>query len=141
MEIILLERVAKLGSLGQVVKVKDGFARNFLLRRGKALRSPALRADGTEFLAELALSAVGSGADFTVLVAIRNVDDKVAAQAELIEPTTGWESELTDPWDQAVLGTLVASRADHLVTGDKRLLSLAGKYPVIDPASFVLRCF
>ncbi len=39
MEIILLERVAKLGSLGQVVKVKDGFARNFLLRRGKALRA------------------------------------------------------------------------------------------------------
>ena len=39
MEIILLERVAKLGALGQVVKVKDGFARNFLLRRGKALRA------------------------------------------------------------------------------------------------------
>ena len=51
-------------------------------------------------------------------------------------------ADLVDcPWDQAVLGTLVASRADHLVTGDKRLLSLAGKYPVIDPASFVLRCF
>ncbi len=39
MEIILLERVSKLGSLGQVVKVKDGYARNFLLRRGKALRA------------------------------------------------------------------------------------------------------
>ena len=39
MEVILLERVAKLGALGQVVKVKDGFARNFLLRRGKALRA------------------------------------------------------------------------------------------------------
>jgi large subunit ribosomal protein L9 len=41
MEIILLERVAKVGALGQVVKVKDGFARNFLLRRGKALRATA----------------------------------------------------------------------------------------------------
>ena len=39
MEIILLERVANLGALGQVVKVKYGFARNFLLRRGKALRA------------------------------------------------------------------------------------------------------
>jgi large subunit ribosomal protein L9 len=39
MEVILLERVSKLGSLGQVVKVKDGYARNFLLRRGKALRA------------------------------------------------------------------------------------------------------
>jgi putative PIN family toxin of toxin-antitoxin system len=72
---------------------------------------------------------------------IADLVDCLAFEAELIEPATGWESELTDPWDQAVLGTLVASRADHLVTGDKRLLSLAGKYPVIDPASFVLRCF
>jgi len=39
MEVILLERVSKLGHLGEVVKVKDGYARNFLLRRGKALRA------------------------------------------------------------------------------------------------------
>lgn len=39
MEVILLERVSKLGAMGQVVKVKDGYARNFLLRRGKALRA------------------------------------------------------------------------------------------------------
>ena len=39
MEVILLERVAKLGHMGEVVRVKDGFARNFLLPRGKALRA------------------------------------------------------------------------------------------------------
>jgi large subunit ribosomal protein L9 len=39
MEVILLERVAKLGQMGEVVKVRDGFARNFLLKRGKALRA------------------------------------------------------------------------------------------------------
>ena len=39
MDVILLERVAKLGAMGEVVKVKDGYARNFLLRRGKALRA------------------------------------------------------------------------------------------------------
>jgi large subunit ribosomal protein L9 len=39
MEVILLERVAKLGQMGEVVRVKDGFARNFLLPRGKALRA------------------------------------------------------------------------------------------------------
>lgn len=38
MDIILLERVAKLGQMGQVVSVKDGYARNFLLPQGKALR-------------------------------------------------------------------------------------------------------
>jgi large subunit ribosomal protein L9 len=41
MEVILLERVAKLGQMGEVVRVKDGFARNFLLKRGKALRATA----------------------------------------------------------------------------------------------------
>jgi large subunit ribosomal protein L9 len=39
MEVILLERVAKLGQMGEVVRVKDGFARNFLLPKGKALRA------------------------------------------------------------------------------------------------------
>ena len=39
MEVILLERIAKLGQLGEVVNVKPGYARNFLLPRGKALRA------------------------------------------------------------------------------------------------------
>jgi len=39
MEVILLERVAKLGQMGEVVRVKDGFARNYLLPHGKALRA------------------------------------------------------------------------------------------------------
>ena len=39
MEVILLERVEKLGKLGDVVKVKDGFARNYLLPQNKALRA------------------------------------------------------------------------------------------------------
>jgi large subunit ribosomal protein L9 len=41
MEVILLERVPRLGQMGEVVGVKDGFARNFLLPRGKALRATA----------------------------------------------------------------------------------------------------
>jgi large subunit ribosomal protein L9 len=39
MQVILLERVAKLGQMGEVVKVKDGYARNYLLPQGKALRA------------------------------------------------------------------------------------------------------
>jgi len=39
MEVILLERVGKLGQMGEVVRVKDGYARNFLLPKGKALRA------------------------------------------------------------------------------------------------------
>jgi large subunit ribosomal protein L9 len=39
MDVILLERIAKLGQMGDVVRVRDGYARNFLLPQGKALRS------------------------------------------------------------------------------------------------------
>jgi large subunit ribosomal protein L9 len=41
MEVILLERIGKLGQMGEIVRVKDVFARNFLLPRGKALRATA----------------------------------------------------------------------------------------------------
>jgi large subunit ribosomal protein L9 len=39
MQVILMEKVANLGNLGDVVKVKDGFARNFLIPQGKAKRA------------------------------------------------------------------------------------------------------
>ena len=39
MEVILMEKVANLGELGDIVKVKDGFARNFLIPHGKAKRA------------------------------------------------------------------------------------------------------
>ncbi|MBB4007451.1 50S ribosomal protein L9 [Allorhizobium taibaishanense] len=52
MQVILLERIAKLGQMGEVVKVRDGFARNYLLPTGKALRANA--ANKTRFDAERA---------------------------------------------------------------------------------------
>jgi large subunit ribosomal protein L9 len=52
MDVILLERVAKLGQMGEVVAVKDGFARNYLLPEGKALRASA--ANRARFEAERA---------------------------------------------------------------------------------------
>ncbi len=52
MEVILLERVPKLGQMGEVVRVKDGYARNFLLPQKKALR--ATKANLAEFEARRA---------------------------------------------------------------------------------------
>jgi len=52
MQVVLLERVEKLGQMGDVVKVKDGFARNFLLPRKKALR--ATKANLVQFEAQRA---------------------------------------------------------------------------------------
>ena len=45
MDVILLERVAKLGQMGETVTVKDGYARNFLLPKGMALRNNKANAD------------------------------------------------------------------------------------------------
>ena len=50
MEVILLERIASLGQMGDVVRVKDGYARNFLLPQGKAMR--ATEASRKKFEAE-----------------------------------------------------------------------------------------
>ena len=48
MEVILLEKVSRLGAMGDVVKVKDGFARNFLLPQNKALRATAANKESFE---------------------------------------------------------------------------------------------
>ena len=54
MQVILLEKVANLGQLGDVVKVKDGFARNFLIPHGKAKRAtPSNLAEFEQRRAEL----------------------------------------------------------------------------------------
>ena len=44
MDVILLENVRNLGKMGDIVKVKDGYGRNFLLKNGKALRGGLLKA-------------------------------------------------------------------------------------------------
>lgn len=67
MQVILLERVGKLGHMGDVVKVRDGFARNFLLPQGKALR--ATEANVKSFEAQKAT------------LATRNAEGRTAAQA------------------------------------------------------------
>jgi len=85
MQVILLERVAKLGQMGDVVKVRDGFARNFLLPQGKALRAneanikafetrkAQLEAQNLETRAEA--EAVAARLDGQTFVLIRSASD------------------------------------------------------------------
>jgi large subunit ribosomal protein L9 len=85
MKVILLERVERLGALGDVVSVKDGFARNFLLPRSKALRATAgnmkvfegQRADieSRNAAARAAASKAGERLDGTSYVMIRQAGD------------------------------------------------------------------
>lgn len=62
--------------------------------------------------------------------------DCLAFQVDMVEPAAHWDAQLADPFDQAILGTFVAAKADYLITGDKALLALAEKYPVLAAANF-----
>ncbi len=67
---------------------------------------------------------------------IRDLVDSLMFLADIVEPEDGREAELRDSADAQVLGTLMASRADYLITGDKDLLALAEKYSIVTPAVF-----
>lgn len=61
----------------------------------------------------------------------------LALQARIVEPADLPDTAVRDPGDVPVLGTLLASKADYLITGDDDLLSLAERYPaIISPADF-----
>lgn len=72
-------------------------------------------------------------------VEIRDLADGLMFLAELVEPQNTTQSDLRDPADQPVLATLTSSSADYLITGDKDLLALAGRLPILTPAEFWAR--
>ncbi|QVX40730.1 putative toxin-antitoxin system toxin component, PIN family (plasmid) [Ralstonia solanacearum] len=70
---------------------------------------------------------------------IRDLADSFMFLADLVEPEGVEDEKLRDPADQPVLFTLLAAKADYLITGDKDLLALAGQYPILTPADFWAR--
>ncbi len=69
-------------------------------------------------------------ADFTDLV------DILAIQADAVEPLTLPPDAVRDAANIPVLGTLLAAKADYLITGDQDLLALADRHPILTPAEF-----
>ena len=67
---------------------------------------------------------------------IRDLVESLMFLADVVEPESCADADLRDAADQQVLGTLLAGRADYLITGDKDLLALAGRYPIVSPAEF-----
>lgn len=67
---------------------------------------------------------------------IRDLVESLVFLADLVEPEPQKDPRLRDAADQEILGTLVASKADYLITGDKDLLALTDKYPIVTPAAF-----
>jgi putative PIN family toxin of toxin-antitoxin system len=70
---------------------------------------------------------------------IRDLADSFMFLADVVEPEGEQDENLRDPADQPVLLTLLAAKADYLVTGDKDLLALASQYPIVTPAEFWAR--
>jgi putative PIN family toxin of toxin-antitoxin system len=67
---------------------------------------------------------------------IRSLAEMYLLLATITEPFTDFIPELRDAKDQLVLGTFRAAQADYLITGDKDLLALNGKWPILTPAEF-----
>ena len=89
MQVILLERVAKLGQMGEVVKVKDGYARNFLIPKRMAKRAtPAAMAEFEARRAELEKIAADK------LVAAQGVADKMAGLSISVARKAGMDGRL-----------------------------------------------
>lgn len=65
--------------------------------------------------------------------------DRLALMADIVEPDNEIDPELRDPADQQILATFRAANADYLITGDKDLLALADRYPILTPAEFWAR--
>jgi large subunit ribosomal protein L9 len=97
MQVILMEKVANLGNLGDVVKVKDGFARNFLIPQGKAKRATdanlkafeARRADLEKAEAETLAKAQERGAKLDGLTV--QVTQKAGVDGRLFGSVTNYD--------------------------------------------------
>lgn len=70
---------------------------------------------------------------------IRDLVDSLMFLADVVETGPERDAILRDPADQQVLAALRASRAAYLITGDKDLLALAERYPIVTPAMFWAR--
>ena len=129
MQVILLQRVAKLGQMGEVVNVKDGYARNYLLPQGKALRAndaniksfeakkAQLEAQNLETKKEA--EAVAAKLDGQTFVIIRSASDAGALYGSVTTrdaAEAATESGFTVHRNQVVLDRPIKDLGLHTVT-------------------------
>ena len=134
MQVILLQRVAKLGQMGEVVNVKDGYARNYLLPQGKALRAndsniksfeakkAQLEAQNLETKKEAAV--VAEKLDGQIFVVIRSASDSGALYGSV---TT------RDAADAATAGGFTVNRAQVVLDRPIKDLGLHTVTVVLHP--------
>jgi large subunit ribosomal protein L9 len=129
MEIILLEKVANLGVLGDIVKVKDGFGRNFLIPQGKAKR--ATEANKAEFAARRA-ELEKQQAD--ILAAAKARADKLAGQTVEIAQKAGEDGRLFGSVTNHDIAAALTAAGTEVSKSEVRLpngpLKAVGEFPV-----------
>lgn len=129
MQIILLEKVANLGNLGEVVKVKDGYARNFLIPKGAARR--ATQAAVAEFEARRAeLEKVQA----EKLAAANASGEKLAGKLITISQKAGVDGRLFGSITNADVAEALGKQGFQVVKAQVRMphgpLKAVGEFPV-----------
>ncbi|XHS78148.1 50S ribosomal protein L9 [Burkholderiaceae bacterium UC74_6] len=129
MQIILLEKVANLGNLGDVVKVKDGYARNFLIPSRQARRATAAAIKEFEAKrAELEKAAAEK------LAAAQKVGEALAGKTIVISQKAGVDGRLFGSVTNADIAEAVSKLGNEIVKSQIRLpngpLKAVGEFPV-----------
>jgi large subunit ribosomal protein L9 len=129
MQVILLEKVANLGNLGDIVKVKDGFGRNFLVPQGKAKR--ATEANKAEFAARRA-ELEKQQAD--ILVVAKSRGEKLAGIVVSILQKAGVDGRLFGSVTNHDIAEGLVAAGHQVVKSEIRMptgpLKTIGEFPV-----------
>jgi large subunit ribosomal protein L9 len=129
MQIILLEKVANLGNLGDVVKVKDGFGRNFLIPQGKAKR--ATEANKAEFAARRVELEKQQAA---ILAAAQARGEKLNGQVIAIAQKAGVDGRLFGSVGNGDIAEALVAKGFEVVKAEVRLpngpLKTTGDHPI-----------
>lgn len=129
MQIILLEKVVNLGNLGDIVKVKDGYARNFLIPKKMAKRAtPAAKAEFETRRAELEKIAAEK------LVAAQGVADKMAGLSVSVARKAGLDGRLFGSVGNADIADALKAAGFEVDRSTVRLpegpLKTIGEFPI-----------
>lgn len=116
MQIILLDKVVNLGNLGEIVKVKDGYARNFLIPSGRARRATA--AAKAEFEAR---RAELEKAQADKLAAAQAQGEKLAGKTVTISQKAGVDGRLFGSVTNADIAEALKSQGVEIVKAQVRL--------------------
>lgn len=129
MQVILLEKVGNLGGLGDIVKVKDGFGRNYLIPQGKAKR--ATEANKAEFAARRAELEKQQAA---VLAAAQARGEKLAGYVLTVTQKAGVDGRLFGSVTNGDIAEGLAAAGHEVVKASVRLpngpLKTVGDHPV-----------